>query len=63
MPAMQGFHPAADDSASSHRVGKRSAACGGVKIIDTFALHAIPPYSAAGHKALIAQSNLVLTGV
>jgi len=36
---------------------------GGVKIVDTFALHALPPYSAAGHKALIAQSNLVLTGV
>jgi hypothetical protein len=60
---MQGFHPCRGDSASSRRVGKQSAAFGGVKIVDTFALHAIPPYSAAGHKALIAQSNLVLTGV
>ena len=63
MPGMQGFHPCRGQFRGLPPGLQSVRHPGGVKIIDTFALHAIPPYSAAGHKALIAQSNLVLTGV
>jgi len=63
VPDMQGFHPCGG-SIRARPPGRRSVRRpAGVKIIDTFALEASPPYSPAVHKALIAQSNLALTGV